>query len=72
MEWFNNPDVMARFSLEELKEMSKNLVELMQPFIEYDCETTSLTQKDVTVREPEKPSKATKKAKDKARVFYID
>ena len=71
IEWINNPDVMAHFSLEELKEMSKNLAKLTQSFIEYDYEITSTAQRDLTIREPETPSESIEKAKDKTKAFYI-
>jgi len=71
IEWIDNPDVMAHFSLEELKEISKSLSKLTQPFIEYDYEITSKAQKDSTIREPETPSESIEKAKDKTKIFYI-
>lgn len=71
MEWINNPDVMARFSLEELKEISKNLTKLAQSFIEYDCEITSHVQKGLTIRELETRRESIKKAKDKEEIFYV-
>ena len=52
-EWVSNPDIMASFSLEELKEINRNLPKLTQPFIEYDCEITSHAQRDLTLTEPE-------------------
>lgn len=70
-EWVDNPDVMASFSLEELKEISRNLAGLTQSFVEYDSKITSKTYKDFAIEEPEKLSKSTKKAKDKTRIFYI-
>jgi len=69
--WINNPDVMANFSLEELKEISENLAKLTQSFIEYDCEITSLAERDLTIIEPETPGKSTKKPKDKTEIFYV-
>lgn len=71
IEWVENPEVMASFSLEELKEMNRNLAKLTQPFIEYDCDITSRAQKDLTIEEPETPSESTKKAKDKTETFYV-
>ncbi len=65
MEWINNPDIMAAFSLGELKEISKNLAKLAQPFVEYDCKITSNARKDLAIREPKK------RGKDKSGVFYI-
>jgi len=70
-EWINNPDVMANFSLEELKEISQNLTKLTEPFIEYDCKITTQAQKDLTIIEPETHSESTKKARDKTDVFYV-
>jgi len=71
IEWVDNPDVMASFSLEELKEISENLAGLTRSFIEYDCKITSKTQKDLEIEEPETLSKSTKKAKDKTQIFYV-
>ena len=71
IECVDNPDVMASFSLEELKEISRNLAKLTQPFIQYDCEITSHVQRDLTARQPETLSKSPKKAKDKTEIFYI-
>ncbi len=70
-EWINNPDVMTNFSLEELKEISRNLAKLTAPFIEYDCEITAQAQKDLVMPETEKQSESTKKTKDKTDVFYV-
>jgi len=70
-EWINNPDIMASFSLEELKEISVILAKLTQPFIEYDCEITSHAQKDLAMREPETRRESTEKAKDRTEVFYV-
>ena len=47
IEWVNNPDVMATFSLEELGEINKTLAELIRPFIEYDAKVTANSQKAI-------------------------
>lgn len=39
-QWVSNPDVMARFTREELEEMDKKLAEFTRSFIEYDMEVT--------------------------------
>jgi hypothetical protein len=70
-EWIDNPDIMTSFSLKELKEISKNLAKLTEPFIEYDCEVTSQAQKDSTVKEPETPKEPVKKVKEKSEIFYV-
>lgn len=54
IEWINNPNIMVKFSREDLQGISKNLAELTQPFIEYDCEITSNAQEEITLREPER------------------
>ncbi len=69
-EWANNPEIMARFSLDELKEMSLNLAKLTQPFIEYDSKITMDTQRNFT-RELETRNELKEKQKDKKDVFYI-
>jgi len=72
MEWANNPDVMAQFSLEELKEINKNLSELVCAFVEYDAKITGQTEMELRKREErttEKPS--TKKAQGKEDIFYV-
>ncbi len=38
--WVNNPDVMARFSLEELKEINETLTKFAESYIEYDIKAT--------------------------------
>ena len=71
IEWVNNPDVMASFSLEDLKEISRNLAKLTQPFIQYDCEITSRAKGNLKIRVPETRRESTKKAKDKTQIFYV-
>jgi len=71
MEWINNPDLMARFSLEELKAMSQVLTKLTQAFIEYDCEITSRTQRSLMEGEAELERKKPRKPKSKKEIFYV-
>jgi len=71
IEWINNPDVMTRFSLEELKAMSKDLTKLTQAFIEYDCEVTSRAQRSLTIGELEPQSEISRKQKSKKEIFYV-
>ncbi len=40
MQWVNNPEIMNRFTEEDLKEMNKRLLEFTRSFIEYDIEVT--------------------------------
>ena len=39
-QWVSNPDVMTRFTREELEEMDKKLAEFTCSFIEYDIKVT--------------------------------
>jgi len=40
MQWINNPDIMTRFTREELSEINKRVMEFTRAFIEYDIEIT--------------------------------
>ena len=40
IQWVNNPDVMARFTREELESIARRFSEFTRPFIEYDIEAT--------------------------------
>ena len=40
MQWINNPDIMTKFTEEELSEMNKKIAEFTRAFIEYDVEIT--------------------------------
>jgi len=66
IEWINNPNIMVKFSREDLQEISKNLAELTQPFIEYDCKITSSTQEEITIRDHEQREEP--KPRD---IFYV-
>lgn len=71
MEWANNPDVMAQFSLEELKEINKTLSELVYAFVEYDAKMTGQTERKREDR-PHRPERTlTKKAQEKRDIFYV-
>jgi len=72
MEWANNPDVMAQFSLKELKEINKTLAELVCAFVEYDAKITGHTETELGKTEDEATEKAsTKKAQGKEDIFYV-
>ena len=47
MQWADNPDVMAHFSLDELTEINKNLADLVCAFVEYDAKITGSQEKKV-------------------------
>jgi len=46
MQYVNNPDIMGKFTKEELEQVDSNLCEFARSFIEYDIKMTQLgTQK---------------------------
>jgi hypothetical protein len=40
MQWVNSPEIMARFTRDELQEMSDTIIDLVIRFVEYDKEIT--------------------------------
>ena len=67
MHWVNNPDIMTRFTQEDLDNMNKKLAEFTRTFIEYDLEATKLgTQRGLKARK-----KAEKKKEERAEIFYV-
>lgn len=69
-EWVNNPDIMAGFSIEGLKQISCNLAKLTESFIEYDSQITMDFQKSLPRIQPEEQNRQTKK-QDEKKLFYI-
>ncbi len=57
MEWVRNPEIMAEFTMEELKEMSEYLCKFAESFLEYDIKitekTTTKAQKRAEKKEPD-------------------
>ena len=63
MQWADNPDVMAQFSLDELMEINKNLADLVCAFVDYDAKITGSQEKKIekqirkeTIKKPQKPT----------------
>ncbi len=63
MQWVNNPNIMTKFTKEELEDMDQELSELTHTFLEYDLE--------VTENEAETARKAVRKRREEIRAFYI-
>lgn len=42
LEWINNPNLMASFTLEEIKEMHKTILDFAIKFLEYDIKVTKM------------------------------
>lgn len=63
--WINNPEVMSRFTKEELEEMDKELSKFARSFLEYDM--------DVTKKGAEKGLEAKRRVEGRGREegFYI-
>jgi hypothetical protein len=67
MQWVNNPDIMTRFTQEDLEEMNKKLSEFTRSFIDYDLEATELgAQKGLKAEK-----KVKKKEEERAETFYV-
>jgi len=66
MELANNPDMLTRFTHEDLEEINKKLLHFSHSFIEYDLEATKLgTKKGL------KTGKKVKKKKNRKEMFYV-
>ena len=67
MQWVNNPDIMTRFTQEDLEKMNKKLSEFTRSFIEYDLEATKLGAH----RGLKAKKKVKEKKEERAEVFYV-
>ena len=67
MQWVNNPDIMTRFTQEDLESINKKLSELTLSFIEYDLEATNLGAQ----RGLKAIKKVKKKKEERAEAFYV-
>jgi hypothetical protein len=64
--WVNNPDVMTKFTEEELRRMNKKLSEFTQSFLKYDMKVTAMgAQKGL------KAAKKVRKKELKRRTPYV-
>jgi len=67
MQWVNNPDIMTRFTQEDLEKMAKKMSEFTRSFMEYDLEATKLgAQRGLKAKK-----KVKKKKEERAEVFYV-
>ena len=66
MELANNPDVLTRFTHEDLGKINKKLLKFSHAFIDYDLEATKLGNKKSL-----KTGKTVKKKKDRMDMFYV-
>ncbi len=68
MQWADNPDVMAQFSLDELVEINKNLADLVCAFVDYDAKITGSQEKKV---EKKIRKESIKHPQDEKDIFYV-
>ncbi|MFQ6086876.1 MAG: DUF2153 family protein [Candidatus Bathyarchaeia archaeon] len=67
MGWVNNPNIMTRFTQEDLEKMNKKLSEFTRSFIEYDLEATRLgAQRGLKARKMVK-----KKTEERPEIFFV-
>lgn len=71
LNWVNNPDIMVSFKPDELEEMNKNLVGLIQNFIKYDIEVTEKgTEKSSDIlKEKQDPNQSDRRSPNN--IFYV-
>ena len=67
IQWVNNPDIMTRFTQEDLESINKKLSDFARSFIEYDLEATKLGAE----RGLKAIKKVKKKKDERAEAFYV-
>ena len=67
MQWADNPDIMAQFSLDELAEINKNLADLVCAFVDYDAKITGTQERKIE----KKMRKENIKSQDTNDMFYV-
>ena len=68
MQWADNPDIMAQFSLDELKEINSNLAELVCAFVNYDAKITGSQESKIEKKIRKKTGKKPHEGQD---IFYV-
>jgi len=68
MQWADNPDIMAQFSLDELVAINKNLAKLVSSFVDYDAKITGSQEKKI---EKKIRKEATRKPQQTKDIFYV-
>jgi hypothetical protein len=69
MQWADNPDVMAQFSLDELKEINRNLSELVCAFVDYDAKITGSQESKIETKIRKETRK--KQRREEEDIFYV-
>lgn len=68
MQWADNPDVMAQFSLDELVAINNNLADLVCAFVDYDAKITGSQEKKIEKKIRKENIKKPQETKD---IFYV-
>ena len=68
MQWADNPDIMAQFSLDELTEINKNLADLVYAFVDYNKNITGSQEKKIEKKIRKENIKGPQETKD---MFYV-
>ena len=68
MQWADNPDIMAQFSLDELMEINRNLADLVCAFVDYDAKITGSQEKKIEKKIKKEKIRHPKGPKD---MFYV-
>ena len=68
MQWAENPDIMAQFSLDELTEINRNLADLVCNFVDYDAKITGTQEKKIEKKIKDNGIKKPQRKKD---IFYV-
>lgn len=67
MQWVSNPDIMSKFTTEDLAQMHKKLCEFTRSFVEYDLEATKKGEERGLVAQ----KRVGRRRRGEAGVFYI-
>ena len=68
MQWADNPDIMAQFSLDELADINKKLSDLVCAFVDYDAKITGGQEKKIEKKKQKETLKSPEKPND---IFYV-
>ncbi len=68
MQWADNPDIMAQFSLDEMVEINKNLAKLVSAFVDYDAKITGSQEKKIEKKIRKETTRKPQETKD---IFYV-
>jgi len=68
MQWADNPDIMAQFSLDELVEINNNLSDLVCAFVDYDAKITGSQEKKMEKKMHKAP---TRNPQNEKGMFYV-